>query len=146
MNKIESFKYIRPISQNETSGCSVGDLLPIEISWECNGNMYSRKQESGGLCAVLSEKDNMIGIVENPYMGGFNSAYIINGTNQIVWNVSDLFIATYGTKYYGGVGIHFIDVRIENGILYFFINISNCDFRFSVNIKTGQIGRLIETR
>ncbi len=145
MNKIESFKYIRPISQDETSGCSVGDFLPIEISWECNGNMYSRKQESGGLCAVLSEQDSMIGIVENPYMGGFNAAYIINGTNQIVWNVSDLFIATYGTKYSNTL-IHIVDVRIENGTMYFIINISNCDFRFSVNIKTGEIGRLIETR
>ncbi len=146
MNKIESFRYVRPISLSATSCYSAGDLLPIEISWECNGNMYSRKQEDGGLCAILSEQDNVIGVVENPYMGGFNSAYVLNGTNQIIWNVSDLFIATYGNKYYGGVRLHFVDVRIENGTLYFVINISNCDFRFSINVKTGEIGRLIETR
>lgn len=146
MNRIESFKYIRPISSSATSCYSVGDLLPIEISWECNGSMYNRRQEKGGLCAILSEHDDVIGIVENPYTGGFNSAYVLNGTNQIIWNVFDLFIATYGNKYYGGVGIHFVDVRIENRTLYFFINISNCDFRFSINIKTGEIGQLIETR
>ncbi len=92
MNKIESFKYIRPISLSATSCYSIGDLLPIEISWECNGSMYNRKQEKGGLCAILSEHDNVIGVVENPYMGGFNSAYVLNGTNQIIWNVSDLFM------------------------------------------------------
>ena len=146
MNKIESFKYIRPISLSTTSRNSIGDFLPIEITWECNGSMYNRKQEKGGLCAILSEHDNVIGVVENPYTAGYNSAYVLSGTNLIIWNVSDLFIAIYGSKYYGGVKIHFVDVRIENGSLYFFINISNCDFRFSINIKTGEIGPLIETR
>ena len=90
--------------------------------------------------------DNVIGVVENPYTGEYNSAYVLSATNQIIWNVSDLFIAIYGSKYYGGIKMHFVDVRIENGSLYFFINISNCDFRFSFNIKTGEIGRLVETR
>lgn len=146
MNKIESFKYIRPISPGTTSCYSVGDILPIEISWECNGKVYNRKQEKGGLCAILLEHDNVIGVVENPYTGEYNSAYVLSATNQIIWNVSDLFIAIYGSKYYGGIKMHFVDVRIENGSLYFFINISNCDFRFSFNIKTGEIGRLVETR
>lgn len=145
MNKIESFKYIRPISPGTTSCYSVGDILPIEISWECNGKVYNRKQEKGGLCAIFSEHDNVVGVVENPYTGGFNLAYVLNGANQIVWNVSDLFIATYGNLYYGRA-LHFVDVRVENGILYFFINISNCVFRFSINVKTGEIGQLIETR
>ena len=43
MNKIESFKYIRPISPGTTSCYSVGDILPIEILWECNGKVYNRK-------------------------------------------------------------------------------------------------------
>lgn len=146
MNKIESFKYIRPIPLSTVECHSVGELLPIGFSWKCKGGVYNRIQESGGLCAILSECDNVIGVVESPYMKGFNSAYVLNGTNQVIWNVSDLFIATYGNKYYGGVGIHFVDVRIENETLYFFVNISNCDFRFSINIKTGEIGRLIETR
>lgn len=147
MNKIESFKYIFPVSQSAASGHSIGELLPTEISWEYNGMVYRRKQEKGRLCAILLEPDNVIGVVENPYMGGFNSAYVLNGRNQIIWNVSDLFIAAYGSKYYGGVGIHFVDVRVENGTLYFFINISSCcDFRFSINIKTGEIGPLVESR
>ncbi len=79
-------------------------------------------------------------------MGSFNPAYILDGTNQIIWNVADLFIATYGKKYYGGIKLHFIDVINENETLCFIINIANCDFRFSINIKTGEIGRLIETR
>ena len=116
MNKIESFKYIRPISPGTTSCYSVGDILPIEISWECNGKVYNRKQEKGGLCAIFSEHDNVVGVVENPYTGGFNLAYVLNGANQIVWNVSDLFIATYGNLYYGRA-LHFVDVRVENGIL-----------------------------
>ncbi|WP_289751856.1 hypothetical protein [Bacteroides acidifaciens] len=146
MNKIESIKYIRPISSSITLYNSIGDSLPIEITWECNGSMYNRKQEKGGLCAILSEHDNVIGVVENPYTGGYNSAYVLNATNQIIWNVSELFMSNYGSKYYGGVNIHFVDVRIENGNLYFFINISDCDFRFSINVKTGEIGQLIETR
>lgn len=146
MNKIVSFKYIRSISLSKAECYSVGELLPIGVSWECNSCVYNRKQENGGLCAILSEFDNVIGVVESPYIGDFNSAYVLNGTNQIIWNVSDLFIATYGKQYYGGVKIHFIDVRIENETLYFFVNISNCDLRFSFNVKTGEIGRLIETR
>ena len=109
--------------------------------------VYRRKQEKGRLCAILLEPDNVIGVVENPYMGGFNSAYVLNGRNQIIWNVSDLFIAAYGSKYYGGVGIHFVDVRVENGTLYFFINISSCcDFSLSINIKSGEIGLLMDSR
>lgn len=90
MNKIESFKYIRLISLSTTSCNSIGDFLPIEITWECNGSMYNRKQEKGGLCAILSEYDNVIGVVENPYTGGYNSAYVLSATNQIIWNVSVL--------------------------------------------------------
>lgn len=52
MNKIESFKYIRPISPGTTSCYSVGDILPIEISWECNGKVYNRKQEKV-VCALF---------------------------------------------------------------------------------------------
>lgn len=148
MNKIVSFKYMYPTSLDRMSkeSYSVGELLPIGISWECNGTVYSKKNENGGLCATLLEHGNVIGIVESPYMGSFNPAYILDGTNQIIWNVTDLFIATYGKKYYGGVKLHFIDVINENETLCFIINIANCDFRFSINIKTGEIGRLIETR
>lgn len=58
MNKIESFKYIRPISPGTTSCYSVGDILPIEISWECNGKVYNRKQEKGWF--MLLSFQNMI--------------------------------------------------------------------------------------
>ncbi|GAA6255063.1 hypothetical protein F070042J6_09150 [Bacteroides sp. f07] len=148
MNKIVSFKYMYPASLDRMSkeAYSVGELLPIGISWECNGTVYSKKNENGGLCATLLEYGNVIGIVESPYMGSFNPAYILDGTNQIIWNVTNLFIAAYGKKYYGGIKLHFIDVINENETLCFIINIANCDFRFSVNIKTGEIGRLIETR
>lgn len=57
MNKIESFKYIRPITPGTTSCYSVGDILPIEISWECNGKVYNRKQEKV-VCALSFQ--NMI--------------------------------------------------------------------------------------
>ena len=138
MNKIESFKYIRPISPGTTSCYSVGDILPIEISWECNGKVYNRKQEKGGLCAILLEHDNVVGVVENPYTGGFNLAYVLNGANQVVWNVSDLFIATYGNLYYGRA-LHFVDVRVENGILYFFHQyIKLRFFAFSINVKNRR--------
>ena len=147
MNKIESFKYIRPISLSTTSCNSIDDFLPIEITWEYNGSIYNRNKEAAyEVLDFLLEHDNVIGVVENPYTGEYNSAYVLSATNQIIWNVSDLFIAIYGSKYYGGIKMHFVDVRIENGSLYFFINISNCDFRFSFNIKTGEIGRLVETR
>ena len=93
--------------------------------------MYNRKQEKGGLCAIFSEHDNVVGVVENPYTGGFNLAYVLNGANQVVWNVSDLFIATYGNLYYGRA-LHFVDVRVENGILYFFINITTVQRNYPI--------------
>lgn len=146
MDKIESFKYIRPITSTASESTSVGERLPIGISWISKGRVYNRINENGGLCAVLLDCYNAIGVVENPYAGGFNSAYVLDGTNQTVWNVSELFITAYGNKYHDGVRIHFADVRIEKEMLCFFVNISNCDFRFSFNIRTGELGRLIETR
>lgn len=146
MCKIESFKYINSISSPTLWNRSVGELQPTGFSWKYDGKIFSRIQEKGVLCAVLSGCDNVIGVVENPYNGGFNAAYVLNGANQIIWDVSDLFIAAYGNNYYDSTALHFVDVRIEKGTLYFFINISNYDFRFSIDIKTGAIGRLIETR
>lgn len=146
MCKIESFKYINSISSTILWNRSVGELQPTGFSWKYDGKIFSRIQEKGVLCAVLSGCDNVIGVVENPYNGGFNAAYVLNGANQIIWDVSDLFIAAYGNNYYDSTALHFVDVRIEKGTLYFFINISNYDFRFSIDIKTGAIGRLIETR
>lgn len=150
MNKIVSFKYqySHPISLDDTyiGCCSIGELTPIGISWECNGTVYGRINENG-LCATLLQYHNIIGVVESPYKkGNYNPAYILDNANQIIWNVSDLFLATYGNKYYGGVGLHFMDVIVENETLCFIINISNCDFRFSINLETGEIGRLVETR
>lgn len=57
MNKIVSFKYMYPTSLDRMSkeSYSVGELLPIGISWECNGTVYSKKKENGGLCATLLE-------------------------------------------------------------------------------------------
>ena len=145
MNKIISFKSICPISFTTARRYSVGELLPNAVSWVCNGCVYNRKQENGGLCAVLLECDNVIGVVESPYVGSFNPAYVLDETNQIIWNVSDLFLAIYGKMYYGGK-LHFSDVRTENGTLWFFVYISGCDFRFSFDVQTGEIGQLIETR
>lgn len=146
MDHIKSFKYLRPDSTIQTKNPSVGELLPLGISWLWKGNMYHRTNVSGGICAVLLNADNVIAIVENPYITGFNPAYVINGENQVIWNVSDLFITVYGSKYHDRNGIHFMDVRTENNMLCFFVNISNSDFRFSINIKTGELGRLIEAR
>ena len=114
---------------------SVGELLPIGISWECNGTVYSKKMRMVACVLLLLEYGNVIGIIESPYMGSFNPAYILDGTNQIIWNVTNLFIAAYGKKYYGGIKLHFIDVINENETLCFIINIANCDFRFSVKHK-----------
>ncbi len=58
MNRIESIKYIRPISLSTTLCNSIGDSLPIEITWECNGSMYNRKQEKKVVCALFYQ--NMI--------------------------------------------------------------------------------------
>ena len=64
MNKIESFKYIRPISPGTTSCYSVGDILPIEILWECNGKVYNRKQEKGRFVRYfISNMINVVGVV-----------------------------------------------------------------------------------
>lgn len=91
MNKIVSFKYMYPASLDRMSkeAYSVGELLPIGISWECNGTVYSKKNENGGLCATLLEYGNVIGIVESPYVGSFNPAYIlIVKLNWETWDLS----------------------------------------------------------
>lgn len=127
-------------------GYSMGELTPIGISWECNGGLYHRRSENG-LCATLLPAANVIGVVESPYMKeNYNPAYVLDHANQVLWNVSDLFRVTYGHRYYDGVGLHFMDVVTENETLCFIIHISNCDFRFTIDLKTGEIGRLVETR
>lgn len=107
MDHIKSFKYLRPDSTIQIKNPSVGELLPLGHFLVMERQYVSSNQASGGICAVLLNTDNVIAIVENPYITGFNPAYVVNGENQVIWNVSDLFITVYGSKYHDRNGISF---------------------------------------
>jgi hypothetical protein len=144
--KIERFKayYFEYSSLNESNHYNIFQLSPLGYSWTYNEIEYHRENVEK-IFSVLSGNEKFIAFVESPFSIKGNMAYIVNGINEVVWNVSNLFFEKYkhiimNKKYI------FSDVRLEKDILYFFINIDNNDFRFSFDIENGEIGRLIESR
>ena len=125
---------------------SVYDLLPIGVKWNYNGKKYIIKN-GNKIEALLLNNNVSIAIIEEPYNIIKNKAYIINGNNEIEYDLKELLrenknlITEYDIKDFFIYEIHYIDSE-----LYCFINIDEFDYRFSLNVLNGKIGKLIFMR
>jgi hypothetical protein len=94
-NKIINFKIIEAFEKYDEHknplNLSVYDLLPVGVKWNYNGKEY--QINNGNKMETLLLKNNQsISIIEEPYNKIKNRAYIINGNNEIQYNVNNLLL------------------------------------------------------
>ncbi|MDR2904373.1 MAG: hypothetical protein LBU73_00205 [Helicobacteraceae bacterium] len=145
--KIEKFSEIYSTDEtydrvNNPDRLNVFELSSLGISWSYNGRDYTITNERR-LNAILLKSEIEIALVEAPFdENPKNKAYIVNSQGEIVWDIKELFLA----KHRNSRDVTFYYPIYEALDLYFHIFINNCEFRFLVNIVTGEIGELLECR
>lgn len=145
MDKIYDFKYLYLDSLDENS--NVFERTPTGICWRYKNAIYRRNNIENRMYADIDYSNNLIAIVEGPYAEtNKNFAFIIDANNNEVINVKDLFKDTYIDKGYKYSSVSFSGVVCEENRFCFFVAIDNVDFRFMINPKTRELGRLIESK
>jgi hypothetical protein len=125
---------------------SVYDLLPRGIKWNCNGKEYSINN-GNKIYALLLKNNKSISIIEKPYNKVENKTYIINGNNEIEFNIRNLLLGNKKiTLEYNIRDLYIWEAYYIGNELYYFINTNGSDYRFSFDFETGKIGDLIFSR
>jgi hypothetical protein len=156
--KITDFTFIDEMENydkiNNPLKLSVYALLPIGIKWKYCEKEYKIKNGNKIIAKLL--KDNKhIAVIEIPKNRTLNDAYIISGNNTQEYNIRNILNKTELTitsPYITGENNHiklnknaaiFNDVYYAYNELYFFIFIENEYYKFTFDLKTGNIGKLI---
>jgi hypothetical protein len=116
---------------------SVIELLPKGVSWLHNGKKIEIKDDNKIVPVLLLNGDE-IALIKAPYDKDQNKAYIIDAEGNIKWDVKDII----NKKTSDAI---FYDAYYIYDELFFFLNIRNCDYRFSFDTKTGICGNLLQT-
>jgi len=117
---------------------SVYDLLPSGIKWNYNGNEYLVNNGNKMSVLLLKNKKN-ISIIEEPYNKQKNKAYIVNGSNEIAYDIKNmllenkLFISDYNVNEYYIYEAYYIENE-----LYYFMNINGFDYRILFDLGIGN--------
>jgi len=117
------------------------ELSPNTVSWYYNSLYHEVKNDNKLLALLLTDKEQ-IAIIEDLTSKKDNVAYIVNGDNKKIWDIS--FIFREKNKNFGTV--FFNDSYYIKNELYYFVIINSTDFRFSFNPNNGSMGKLIESR
>ena len=129
MGKIKNFMVDYGDTSKEKKGTfTVLDTLPCAITWFYNGTNH-RIEHQDKLIPLMLKNNQYVAIVQAPYSKVYNMAYIINGNGEVIWDRP-----------------LFYDVYYINDSLYFFVVVSNTDYRFEFNPYTGEVGDFIESR
>lgn len=117
--------------------------MPNTVIWSYNSKNYQISNPHK-IIALLLEQANKIAVIENMHSQTENKAYILSANGTVLWDLKKLLRDQLHHSDYGYY--FFCDISYIDNELYFFINIHSDDFRFSFNLKTGAIGRLIYTK
>jgi len=124
---------------------SVKELSPCVVSWRYNGELYQIKNEYG-VNAVLLKDNSLMAVIENLFgKAEDNKAYIVNGENRMMWDVSSIFKSCYADLKRKGYAV-FSDLYLIDGTLYFIVTIGADDYRVSFDADNGDISKPIESR
>lgn len=141
MGKIKNFMVDYGDTSKEKKGTfTVLDTLPCAITWLYNGTNH-RIEHQDKLIPLMLKDNQYIAIVQAPYSKVYNMAYIINGNDEVIWDLKDILKGKRNID-----RPLFYDVYYINDSLYFFVVVSNTDYRFEFNPYTGEIGDFIESR
>lgn len=141
MGKIKNFMVDYGDTSKEKKGTfTVLDTLPCAITWLYNGTNH-RIEHQDKLIPLMLKDNQYIAIVQAPYSKVYNMAYIINGNDEVIWDLKDILKGKRNID-----RPLFYDVYYINDSLYFFVVVSNTDYRFEFNPYTGEIGDFKESR
>ena len=134
---IESFeKYDK---QKNPLKLSVYDLLPCGVKWKYNGNEYLINNENKIEVLLLKNNEN-ISIIEEPYNKIKNKAYIVNGENEVKYNIKDLLLENKEFMLeYNGINIFIYEAHYIENELFYFLNINGFDYRILFDLKSGEL-------
>ncbi|MGG7523010.1 hypothetical protein ACQ3G4_16715 [bacterium BS0013] len=139
MDPVNDFKLLNNLDWYDAilnpKGLSIYELLPYGVEWECNGIAYKLENENKIIPRLLKSNDQ-IALIKSPFDKKENQALIITSFNEVKWNVSTMI----REKNKNAI---FTDVCYVFDELFFFVNINNCDYRFSFDPKNGRAGDLI---
>lgn len=116
-------------------GLSVWELLPTGVSWSFLGRPY-KIESFDKLIPKLLLGSVGIAVVISPFDLKENKALIIKPDGDVMWDVGAVAKSIVGRGIYS-------DVYYVSGQLCFFVNINNQDFRFSFDVVSGVVGKLI---
>ncbi len=127
-------------SKEKKGTFTVLDTLPCAITWLYNGTNH-RIEHQDKLIPLMLKDNQYIAIVQAPYSKVYNMAYIINGNDEVIWDLKDILKGKRNID-----RPLFYDVYYINDSLYFFVVVSNTDYRFEFNPYTGEVSDFIESR
>ncbi|AFI88304.1 hypothetical protein F6Q07_18710 [Pectobacterium parmentieri] len=116
---------------------NVFGLSPHGVSWFCDGEVYEIRCNEKLIPLLLVGGDG-IALIKSPFDKRNNNAYILSPFNEIIWDVGGLVRKE-------NKDIIFSDVYYVINNLYFFVHVDGCDYRFSFDTKTGEVGSLLQS-
>ena len=141
MNVIINFSVLDDLGKYDKESnprkLSVFDLLPTKVSWLYNAKKIEIK-DNNKIIPLLLLNNAGVALVKAPFDKDKSRAYILKPTGKVMWDVKDII----GKKIIDTIfhGVYYI-----SDILFFFVNINGCDYRFSFDVNTGITGELIQS-
>lgn len=141
MNTIVNFSVLDELGkydkESNPNKLSVFDLLPTGVSW-LYGTKKIEIRDDNKIIPLLLLGDTGVALVRAPFDKDKSQAYILNPAGDIMWNVKGIIDKKIKD-------IIFHDVYYISDILFFFINVNGCDYRFSFDVDTGIAGEIIKS-
>jgi hypothetical protein len=139
MDTVQDFSVLDSLGnydrEDNPNGLTVQELLPRGISW-LSGGMRHKVEHADGLIATKLSAANGIALVLSPFNKALNDAMILNPDGTVMWDVRNV---AWGVA----PGCILTDVYYVLDELCFFIYFSGQNYRFSFDVVTGGVGKII---
>jgi hypothetical protein len=139
MDTVQNFSVLDSLGtygrENNPNGLTVQELLPRGVSW-LSGGVRHKVEHADGLIATKLRASDGIALVLSPFNKALNDAMILNPDGTVIWNVRNF---AWGVA----PGCILTDVYYVLNELCFFIYTSGHDYRFSFDVATGGVGKII---
>lgn len=139
MDTVQDFSVLDSLGtygrENNPNGLTVQELLPRGVSW-LSGGVCHKVERADGLIATKLRASDGIALVLSPFNKALNDAMILNPDGTVIWNVRNI---AWGVA----PGCILTDVYYVLNELCFFIYTSGHDYRFSFDVATGGVGKII---
>jgi hypothetical protein len=136
-NQIMEFSYIEALEDydkiNNPLKLPAYELLPVGIKWKYNGQEYIINNGTKITALLLTDNQNIV-VIEEPDDEKLNKAYIVNGKNEIKYDIKKIIRQDKEI---------INDVKYVNNELYYFGKNNGIKYKFTIDLEKGGINKLI---